>query len=156
MHYTPIHLQVVPGRTRNVKALLERGTTGMPIEAGDTIDGLHRLVKAVHDKASHAVRDDFGHGSAAPGDHRRATGQGLDHDEAERLRPVDGKEQRVGVAQKLVLVSATDLTEELDKRPGRVQQRFDYLRVIVALLGVDLGGDLERPTRAAGDFDGSV
>ena len=39
---------------------------------------------------------------------------------------------------------------------GTLEQRLDRLLVIVALLRVDLGGDLELPTRAAGDLDGPV
>ena len=35
----------------------------------------------------------------AKGDHRRAAGHRLDHHQAERLGPVDGEQQRRGVAQ---------------------------------------------------------
>ena len=89
-----------------------------------------------------------------PGDHRRAAGHGLDHHQAERFRPVDREQQRLGVAEKCRFLAVTDLAHELDQ--GMVQQRLDDLVEVCRIHGVNLGGDLQRQARALGDRDGTV
>ena len=49
------------------------------------------------------MRHDLGDGAARARDHRRAARHRLDHDEAEGLRPVDGKQQRARTGQQLEL-----------------------------------------------------
>ena len=68
-------------------------------------------------------------------------------DEPERLRPVDGKQQRLRVAQELRLLLIVDLADEFNARAR--EQRFD-LRPEIDLVGaVHLGGDLERNAERA-------
>jgi hypothetical protein len=45
-------------------------------------------------KHGRAFIDDFRDRTAPEGDHWRAAGHGLDHDQTERLGPIDGKKQR--------------------------------------------------------------
>ena len=60
----------------------------------------------VHDEAGHAVVDHLGHRAAVERDHRRAAGHRLDHHQAERLRPVDREQQRVGARQECRLLAS--------------------------------------------------
>jgi hypothetical protein len=76
--------------------------------------------------------------------------------QAERLRPVDREQQGVGAAQELVLLAPAHLADELDERPGLVEQGLDGPLVIIALLRVDFRRDLELPARPPGDLDGPV
>src|SRR5690606_5271406 len=85
-----------------------------PIEGIEPGERSYRVLDGIHEEARNAVLDDFRHRPAGPRDHRRAAGHGLDHGETERLRPVDGKEQRPGVAEKSRLVGIADLAEILD------------------------------------------
>src|SRR5947207_572052 len=70
-----------------------------------------------HDKAGYAVVDDLRHGAGLEGNDRRAAGHSLDHDEAERFEPINGKQQRRGVREKLPLRFIIDLAGELDLLP---------------------------------------
>ena len=101
--------------------------------------------------AGDAGIDDFRHRAAPEGKHRRAACHGLDHDQPERLRPVDRKEQRPRLAQKFALAALVDLSDELDAR--QVEQRHDLLAEIGFVDLVDLGGDLERDTQRLRDLE---
>ena len=43
----------------------------------------------LNDETSHAVFDHFRNGASIERDDRRATSHGFDHDQSERLRPID-------------------------------------------------------------------
>ena len=77
-------------------------------------------------KTCHSLVDDFRHGAPSEGDHRRPASHGLDHDQAERLRPVDRKKKRGRVAEELRLLPLVDFADELHIRMG-VDQRLDDL-----------------------------
>src|SRR5438034_369615 len=67
------------------------------------------LIKIINDKAGHAVVDNLRNRSAAIRDNRRAASHRFNHHEPERLRPVNGKQQRLGAAQQNVFVALSDL-----------------------------------------------
>src|SRR6185503_10669638 len=97
---------------------------------------------------------DLGHRTAAESENRCAASHGFDHGEAERLRPVDGKQQRLCVAEEVRLLMLVDLSDEFDA--GSVKQRLD-LRPEIGLVGaVDLGRDLQRDAERPGYHDGTV
>ena len=60
------------------------------------------------------------------------------------------------IAQELVFRGAAHLADEFNERARLLQERFDRRPVVLTLLRVDLGRDLERHARAAGDLDGPV
>ena len=84
--------------------------------------------------------------------HGRSARHGFDHDEAERLRPVDRKQDSGGVAEKRRLLAVTDLAKELD--PRIIEQGLDHLGKVGPVNRVDLRGDLEFDPCAPGDGDG--
>lgn len=100
---------------------------------------MHCVVEAVAHEAGHAILDDLDNRAAPECDHGRATCQCLDHHEAERFRPVDGKHQCAGAAEERLLLGLGDLADELDV--GLREQRLDVMRVIGAILWVELRGD---------------
>src|SRR4051794_15768263 len=97
--------------------------------------------------AAHAVLDDFWDGAMPPRNHGLSGRHGFYHDKAERLRPVDGKQQGQGVAYKRALLVLIDFTDKLDE--GIVKQGANDLFEIGRIGGVDLGSD---PQWDAGAF----
>jgi hypothetical protein len=103
------------------------------------------------DEAADALIDDLGHRAPAEGEHRRAVGHGFDHDQPERLRPVDREQQRRGIPEKFPFSVLADFTDELDQ--GIIQQGPDH-RFEICLVGrVDLGCDPQRDASALSDFN---
>jgi hypothetical protein len=121
------------------------------VDPGSRRDG---LAERVDDEPGRAVVDHFRHRAAAEGHHRRAARQRLDHHQPEGLGPVDGKEEGAGVPEERRLPRLVDLADELDERMG--EQAADVALEVVAIGGVDLGGDLQRPAARRGDGDGAV
>jgi hypothetical protein len=113
------------------------------VDVGKFRDGRHGFIFTVHDVTGFAFVDDFRNRSAAPSDHGGSACHGLDHDQAERLRPVDRKQQGTGVAQERRLLAVADLADELDER--MVEQRlYDFMeigpvRISLARSGADSG-----------------
>ena len=125
--------------------------------AVDLVDALHRVDQLQQRRAEEAgatVDDDFRHRAARPGDHGRAARHRLDHHQAERLRPIDREQQGTRPPEKRRLVLLADLAEELHQRI--VQHRLHHALEVLAVVLVDLGGDLQRLADAAGDLDGDV
>src|SRR5690606_29969276 len=113
--------------------------------AADLADG---LLDAVHHVAGYAVLDDLGNRAVPEGKHRRAAGHGLDHNEPERLGPVDREQQRARIAQEPALAALVDLADEFDA--GLIQQRCNLALEIRLVDAVDLRRDLQRQADGAG------
>ena len=79
-----------------------------------------------------------------------AGGQGLDHDQAERLRPVAGEQRGPCTGVELGLLVLLDLPDEVD---AVAHVGLDLLLVVVLVERVDLGGHAERQPRPASDLD---
>src|SRR6266542_6854779 len=83
-----IDLEILLGHATRGEALLEAGAYAGTRQLRELVpDGVDGGGLAVDDQAGHAMLDDFGHRAAAEGDHRRAAGHRLDHNQAERLGP---------------------------------------------------------------------
>ena len=95
------------------------------------------LAVVVDDDPAAAVLDHLRHRAAARRDHRRAARHRLDHDQAERLLPVDREERRPRVLEQLDLLAVRDLAEVLDL--VRAEMRLDELVEVLLL----------RPARAS-------
>src|SRR5580704_10749682 len=96
----------------------------------------------LNNETRYAIFDQFRDGAALERDNRRAASQGFDHDQSERLRPVDRHDQRDGAAQELGLLRVRDLADELDMRFG--EKRLNHLLEIVVIGRVDFRCDLKR------------
>src|SRR5262249_33274874 len=151
-----VYVQIVASHAGHIEALLELAPALGAIDALDLLDRDYRVVYAFDDEASHAVGDDLRHASIVPRDHRRAAGKRFRHHQAERLRPVDGEEQRAGVAEELILFGAAHLAYEFGERRGLLQERLNGIAEVVVIHGIDARRDLQRHFGAAGDLDGAV
>ena len=87
---------------------------GFAVERWNFLPCLYRLFDAVDDESGDSLVDDFGDGTSAECDHGSSASHGFDHDEAERLRPVDGKEQGGCVAEEACLVRFANFADELN------------------------------------------
>ena len=74
-------------------------------------------------------------------DDRRPTRHGFNHRNPEWLRPVDGKEIRTRVPQKLFLLRFANRSYKLNK--WIPERRLDLLGEILFVHGIDLRGDPE-------------
>ena len=136
------------------KALLETLPHLFSVERDDARQRRNRLFHAVDDGAGDAFVDDLRHRAAAERQDRRAAGHGLDHGKAERLRPIDGKQQRLRLAEELRLLMLVDFADEFDA--GAIEQRLDHRAEIGFVGAVDLGCDLQRNAERARNRDGAV
>ena len=100
-----------------------------------------RLRFATHYEAGDVVFDDFRHGTSTEGQHRCAAGERLDHDQSERLRPFNGKQQPKRLAQELLLPPIVNFSNELYQ--WIAQHRLNLFE-IVGVHRVDLGRHLQR------------
>ncbi len=109
-----IQTNIILGHRRGGEAFLEHIANFLPRQMRRARDGLHGFVDAGDDEAGDPVVDHFRDRAVIPGDHRRAAGHRLDHDEAEGFRPVDREKQRGGIAQEIGFLVVADLADELD------------------------------------------
>ena len=124
------------------------------VEAGHLVDHRDHARKIVGDHRRLAVAQDLRHRAAAHRDDGCAAGQRLDHDEAERLLPLDRHDQRMRPGEQLALLVVVDLADVADVV---VQVGCDELVEVGDLARLAaLGGDLERPAEALRDADRAV
>src|SRR5688572_17777698 len=80
-----IDAEVILGHARDAKARLEAPAHLHAVERDEGRQLRHRRLDRVHHEPGDAVFDDFQHRALRPGEHRRAAGHSLDHDQAEGL-----------------------------------------------------------------------
>ena len=116
--------------------------------------GRGQLLGPVADVAGEAVDHQLGHRAGAQRDHRGAAGHGLDHDDPERLVPLDGEDQRAGLGQQLLLLLGGGVAVPL----GVGAEQGPHALLEVGVLGrlVALGGDHDPPPGRPGRLDGQV
>src|SRR5205085_5066544 len=123
----------------------------------DLINFRHRFRRAIDildNKTCFSFNYNFGDRTAQKTDHWRAAGKRFNHYQAERLRPVNWKEQSGGAAEQFVFFRMTNFADELDE--GFVQQMLDVFVKVVAVDTIDLGRDLELATDSPGDLNRAV
>ena len=108
----------------------------------------------LNNETRYAIFNQFRDGAAIERDNRRAASHGFDHDQSERLRPVDRHDQRDGAAQELGLLRVRDLADEFDMRFG--EERLNHLLEIVVIGRVDFRCDLKRQATSFGDVDRAI
>lgn len=120
-------------------------------EAADRGDGAGFILD---DEAGQALIYDLGNGAAIVRDDRGAACHRFNHDEAERLRPVDGNEQPDRTTEEVRFFMISDFADVIDERV--VHQRANDSVVIVLIGPIDFCRDLERDAASYGDFDGAI
>src|SRR4051794_15061968 len=116
---------VVVSHARGGETLFKAIPHPLAADGASTSDGADSLVERMHDQAGVPILDDLGRRAMTPGNHGRSSRHRLDHHKAKGLGPVDGKEERKGIAEKITLLLLVDLADELDQRI--VEQGLDFL-----------------------------
>src|SRR5829696_4022860 len=85
-------VQILLRHSPGGKPFLEMPADLPPIEFGKSSERFNSRCFPRDDKAGYAVVNDLRHGPGLEGDDGRPAGHGLDHDETERLWPIDRKQ----------------------------------------------------------------
>src|SRR5207248_11243987 len=136
------------------KSLFEFAAAARPTDLLNFPHRFHRAIDILDDEACLSFNNNFRDRTAGKTNHWRPAGKRFNHDQSERLRPVDWKEQSSGAAEQFVFFRMTNFTDELDER--FIQQMLDVFVEVVAVDAVDLGRDLELATCSPGNLDRSV
>src|SRR5262245_47589582 len=149
-----IHLEIAKRHRGGREPCLEFGSARAPVERRDALEGMDEFGIAGTYEARDAVSYELGHGTPAPGDDRCPTCERLDHDESERLGPVNRKQECAGTAKEIPFSRDVHLAQVLDERI--VQERADGGLEVAAIDRIDLCRDLERHPHGLGEGDGRV
>src|SRR6185369_1673651 len=136
------------------KAILECFPAARTTQLRYAFDRAYAFIDRSDEETRAPVVDDLGDGAMRVGDDGSSARHRFDHHESERLRPVDGKQQRTRVAQEVRLGVLTDLADALDDRI--VEKRANLLVEIAPVGRIDLRGDLQRNLRPPRDLDGTI
>src|SRR5215472_18814811 len=98
--------------SRRRKALLKHFPTPFPAQFSYSADCLDRILHAFNDEAGGTRLHKLGDRATAIRNDGRAAGHRLNHYQAEWLRPVDRKQQRVRIAQEFTFLDVADLAYE--------------------------------------------
>src|SRR5580692_5290571 len=104
-----IYFHIILRHERGIEALFEGPPTRVAAQARNLAYGLNCFIDRVHDKPGLTVCKHLRYRTVVPSNHRSAASQRLDHDQAEGLRPIDGKDEGIGIAYQLIFVFAADL-----------------------------------------------
>jgi hypothetical protein len=110
-----IHFHIIPRHARGVEALLEGPPARVAAQACNVAYRSDRFVERVHHKPGLAISKHLRDLTVIPSNDRGAASQRLDHDEAEGLRPINGKQERIGIAYQFIFVFAADLANEFNE-----------------------------------------
>src|ERR1700722_2844472 len=110
-----------------------------------------RLLLVLDNEARHTVLDHLGNGAGAICDNGRSAGHRLDHDQSERLGPIDWKQQGGGLRQERLLFGIVDLSDQMNLLA--VDERFKTLLEVTGLAARDLGCNAKRSPDCVRDAD---
>src|SRR4051812_6608189 len=111
-----VNSDIVMSHTCSRKALFEASPNGAAVEGKDTRHRCYGFLERIDDPARHIRIDDLWYRTCPEGEDWRSARHRFDHDQAERLWPVDRKQQGARFAKEIGLLPFTDLTDELDSR----------------------------------------
>ena len=134
--------------TRIALKLLETPTNRSSVERNHLRQREHGFVHRGDDTSGH-ILDDFRNRAVAEGEHRRSARHRFDHDQAERLGPVDREQESLRFAEEFALRTLVDLSHEFDAR--LVEQRRHGLPEIGFIDLVHLCGDFQGHAEGARD-----
>src|SRR5207244_3642526 len=112
-----IKLHVILGHPASAEALLERRPAPSPVYLTQPSDSRNRVFLVLDNETRHPILEHLRHRPAVESDDRSPTRQGFNHDQTERLRPVDGEKECGSAPQELVLLFAPYLTQEFHGPP---------------------------------------
>ena len=104
-HFT-VSRQIVARHPFHREALLEPATNRIPIQRLCERNCGDCFIEIIDDEASDAVVDDFRHRATAKSNYRRTIGHRFDDSQAERLGPIDRKQQCQRITQERSLSSS--------------------------------------------------
>ena len=145
---------VVPGHALSAEALFEDPAATSPVELPDASHGAHGFLEIPDGVTGRAVVDDFRDRARAIGNDRCVASHGFDHYEPEGLGPIDRKQQRAGVPEKIGLLPLADFAHVFDQRG--VEQSADAVLEVLLVCVIEFSRYLQRHFGAPGNFDGAV
>src|SRR6266480_7220945 len=155
LHQAAIDGEIVERHPPCGEARLKLLSDGMPAEPGEAIDGADRAGLILHDEAGQTLVDDLGHRATVIRNYRRTACHRFDHDEAERLWPVDRDQQPNRAAEEVRFFVVADFADVFDQRVALDQRTNEF--IVVLLVGpIDLRRDLERNAASGRDLDRPV
>ena len=120
-----IYFHIILRHARSIEALFESPPARVAAQARNLAHGFNGFIDRVHDKPGLAVCKHLRYRTIVPSNHWRAAGQRLYHDQAEGLRPIDGKEEGIGVAYQFIFVFAADNTETVRAPFTSIEGKWD-------------------------------
>jgi len=117
-------------------------------------DTLCQFLDVTTDPSVDAVLDDFLDSPAGKRQDRRATCHRFDHDEPERLLPLNGEQECPRAGQQRIFLRGVRFANVFDQ--PAIDARHDLRFPILAKHGLDFTGELQANTSAARRFDRKV
>ena len=90
------------------ESLLEFAAAASTADLRDLPDSFHRAIDILDHKSCLSFNNDFRDRTARKTDHWRTTGRRFNHDQPERLRSIDRKQESGGAAEQFVAISQPD------------------------------------------------
>src|SRR3954462_4921393 len=142
-----VEREVVVGHAIGLPALAGELADAPPVEErlGDP-RRRHQLDGIVGDDSRHPILDHLRNATLPERQDRYPAEKGFDHDQAERLVPLDGKEERAGPRHEPQLARSADGSDL--QRPMALVEGQPPLAVVVVVVGL-AGEDDREPARAA-------
>ena len=141
---------------RSIEALLERLPACSSAQLRQFFNCGGSFTDGIYQVACVTLLDHFRHRTVRPRDHRCAARKSFDHNQAERLRPVNWKERSGRLANQFVLVVAADLSQEFHLRSCVAEHRLNHGFVIRTIFIVDFGCDFKLVSRSQSDFNRTI
>src|SRR5262249_16040618 len=113
---------------------------------------LHSFLNTLDYPSCDTILEYFWHSTVGIGNDGSPAGHRLNHNQAKRLWPINGKEERIGLTQKGVLVVSPNLSYVFHQ--GILQKRLHHLPEVVAVSSVNLAGNLEWHAYLLGNGNG--
>jgi hypothetical protein len=144
--HAPVQSEVFIRHARDTEASGDACRNVASIERACGIDGIDRLFPAVHEEASAAMLDDFGHRAAPGGDDRGAAGHGLDDRKSKGFFEIYQVQQSLGLLQRGNARGSSH--RAVVDHAFAIQMRQDFAFVIVTVL--DDAINVQPPSRSPG------
>ena len=155
LHQAAIHGKIIERHAACREAGLELFADGGPVQRRKAIDHRDGAGFIFHHETGEADVDDLRDRSPVIGEDRRTAGHRLDHDEAERLGPINRNQQADCAAEEVRLLAIRDLADEFDQRTG-LDERCNQLVVLLLIGAIDLCRNLQRNAASSGNADGAI
>src|SRR6185369_12544567 len=150
-----INVNILTRHPRGIESILECLAACVTVKISNPAHRFYCLGDTLHNEPCATVVDHFRHRSIGPRNHWSAARQRLDHHEAKWLWPIYREQQCTSVTQKLILLTSTDLANELHPVSCVMKQRCDVLSEVF-VLSINLCRDFEFHPGLPGDANGTI